>query len=95
MGDPRQTRRWKRLREQLYKRDRAANAPCWICGQDIDYRAPSGTPDAWEPDHMLPVSERPDLAFDPGNVRAAHCACNRSRGSKRGEPSLGEPSRKW
>lgn len=92
--DPRRTTRWRKLRARLYERDRRADAPCWICGQPIDYRAPARTPDAWEPDHFIPVSERPDLAFDPGNILPAHCSCNRSRGA--GEAlGLGTPSRDW
>lgn len=95
MADPRSTARWQRLRAILYDRDRKANAPCWICGQPIDYRARSGTPDSWEPDHVLPVATHPDAAFDPGNVRPAHCSCNRSRGSSKGCPGLGSLSRRW
>lgn len=94
-GDPRQTRRWRKLRALLYERDRAANAPCWICGQPIDYRAPAGTPDAWEPDHVRDVRSRPDLALDPGNVMPSHSSCNRSRQDRKDEPPLGEPSRDW
>mgnify|MGYP002546931531 CR=1 FL=1 len=94
-SDPRQTARWRALRARLYERDRAVDAPCWICGQPIDYRAPAGTPDAWEPDHVAPVSSDPDKAYDPGNIRPAHSSCNRSRGSSKGAPSIGEPSRNW
>lgn len=93
--DPRGTTRWQRLRAQLYERDRRACAPCWICGQPIDYRAAPGSPDAWEPDHVQPVALRPELAFDPGNIRPAHASCNRSRGANRGAPSIGSPSRDW
>ena len=93
--DPRGTKRWQKLRANLYERDRRACSPCWICGQPIDYRAPSGTPDAWEPDHVLPVSTRPDLAYDPGNRRPAHCSCNRARGKKGNTNDLGSPSRAW
>ena len=93
--DPRGTKRWQKLRVNLYERDRRAGAPCWICGQPIDYRAPSGTPDAWEPDHVLPVASRPDLAFDPGNIRPSHCSCNRARGKKANCNDLGTPSRAW
>ena len=93
--DPRKTGRWRRLRERLYRRDRLAGAACWICGQPIDYRAAPGSPDAWEPDHVQPVATHPELAYDPGNIRPSHANCNRSRGSKRGTPSLGAPSRTW
>ena len=93
--DPRGSTRWQKLRQILYRRDRSANARCWICGQPIDYRAPAGTPDAWEPDHVLAVKDHPELAYDPGNIRAAHCSCNRSRGNRAAQPSLGTPSRIW
>lgn len=95
VSDPRCTRRWRVLRESLFLRDKKANAKCWICGQAIDYRAAAGTPDSWEPDHVVPVTSRPDLAFDPGNIKPAHCSCNRSRGNCRGDSSLGTPSRVW
>lgn len=87
-------RPWRRLRERAYQRDRSANAPCWICGQPIDYRAPVGTPDAWEPDHFLPVSTHPEAAMDIGNLRPSHCSCNRSRG-RRSVDSIGARSRRW
>ena len=93
--DPRGTKRWQKLRANLYERDRRADARCWICGQPIDYRAPSGTPDSWEPDHVLPVSARPDLAFDVGNIKPSHCSCNRARGKRGNANDLGSPSRAW
>lgn len=95
MRDPRGSRRWHELRARLFDRDRKANAPCWICGQPIDYRAASMTPDAWEPDHVQPVATHPDLAFDPGNIRPSHCSCNRSRGSRRADASIGKSTRNW
>ena len=99
MGDPRGTQRWRRLRKKLYERDRMANAPCWICGEPIEYRARPGTPRAWEPDHVRPVNLYPELAYDESNIRPAHASCNRARGkggrSPRGDGTLGKPTRKW
>lgn len=95
VGDPRSTRRWQILREQCYRRDRKANALCWICGQQIDYRAKPGTPDAWEGDHIKDVKRHPELAFDPGNVAPSHCSCNRSRGIKDRANQIGKPSETW
>lgn len=94
MADPRKTARWRRLRKELYRRDRAANACCWICHQPIDYRARPGTPDAWEPDHVKDVRSFPSLAFEPSNVMPAHCSCNRSRKDSELVP-LGAGSRQW
>ena len=99
MGDPRGTQRWRRLRKKLYRRDRMADAPCWICGEPIDYRARPGSGRAWEPDHVRPVNLYPELAYDEGNIRPAHCACNRARGqggrSPRDNGMLGTPTRRW
>lgn len=94
-ADPRQSRKWRELRARLYERDRRADARCWICGQPIDYRAAPLSPDSWEPDHVVPVAADPDRAFDPGNIRAAHCACNRARGNRKQGNDLGTRSRQW
>lgn len=92
----RNTAAWNRLRLQCFKRDRAACAPCHLCGQPIDYTLePSSTPDAWEPDHILPVSTHPELAEVPTNIAASHRRCNRARRNKAGITNLGRPSREW
>lgn len=92
----RDTPTWRRMRLACFRRDRAANAPCHICGQPIDYAlAPSSTPDAWEPDHRFTVAAHPELAEVPGNVLASHRRCNRARGSKAGISNLGERTREW
>lgn len=88
-------RRWQRVRRVAYNRDRGNDAPCWICGQPIDYDAPAGTPDAYEPDHVRPVSRFPELEFSLENIRAAHCSCNRSRGDGSGIDRIGMSSRRW
>lgn len=75
----RDTAAWRRLRPRLRARAERERRPCWICGQPIDYTAPPGHPDAWEPDHIESPSDRPDLAEDPANIRDAHSSCNRSR----------------
>ena len=81
---------------QCHERDRAANAPCHICGQAIDYRAePSSTPDSYEPDHLRDVAKHPELALLPENVAASHRRCNRGRGRKAGITNLGNRSRDW
>lgn len=60
---------------------RARREPCWLCGQRIDYSARPFTDDAFEADHVFPVSTHPHLALDPGNLRASHMRCNRARGN--------------
>ena len=63
-----------------WNRDRKARAVCHICRQPIDYSLePSSAPNAWEPDHILPVSKRPDLELDLNNIKASHMRCNRAR----------------
>lgn len=89
--------RWRTVRKMAFNRDAAKQAVCWICGRPIDYTAPAGSPMAWEPDHVKPVSMYPELEYDLSNIRPAHCSCNRSRGDGTGasETRLGKPSRKW
>ena len=93
----RSTGTWVRLREQCWRRDKAANAPCHICGQrTIRYDlAPSSDPDAWEPDHIIPVDAHPELAEVPDNIGASHRRCNRAKGKKAGIDNLGARSRDW
>lgn len=61
--------------------------PCHACGQRIDYDAAANTPDAFEADHLIPLSDprvkaNPQLAADPANLAPSHHRCNRSRGNK-------------
>lgn len=88
-------RRYRQIRQQAYQRDRRRNATCWICGQPIDYSAPAGTPDAWEPDHRVPPKDAPELAELITNLMPSHSSCNRSRGDRAPKPGLGETSRQW
>lgn len=90
------TDKWKRVRLACYRRDKGRAAPCWICGQAIDYQAPAGTPDSWEPDHYIPTSTHPEYGYDPANIRPSHSSCNRSRGARDlNADGLGEASRIW
>lgn len=96
MGEGRSSR-WQYIRKLAWKRDRDAKAVCHICGLPIDYfLAPSSTPEAYEPDHVIPVSKRPDLELDLNNIAASHRRCNRSRGDgTNGECTVGMHSRIW
>ena len=89
--------RWPHIRKMAWDRDRKARAVCWICGQGIDYSvAPSSTDQSWEPDHVIPVHQRPDLELDLTNIKASHRTCNRARGDgTNGNNDLGQQSRIW
>ena len=92
----RTTQTWRRLRLACYQRDKAREAPCWICGGKIDYTAkPSTTPESWEPDHRISVKTHPELAEVPENVLPSHMSCNRSKGAKAGINNLGKRTREW
>lgn len=65
--------RWNRAVTQL-KRE---SAPvCWLCGRDIDMTLDPRHPMSWTADHIEPLSKRPDLAYEPSNLRPAHRRCN-------------------
>ena len=97
MLDMRRSSRWKYIRKMAWDRDRKAKAVCHICGQPIDYSIdPSSAPNAWEPDHIIPVDKAPELELDLNNVAASHARCNRSRGKgDLADMSLGRQSRIW
>lgn len=89
-------KRWLDIRARAFRRDRAAGAVCWICGQPIDYSLGISTcADAWEADHYLDVSRHPELEYDLGNIKASHMHCNRSRQTRAAINTLGNPSRDW
>lgn len=89
--------RWPAVRKLAWERDKRARAVCHICGQPIDYLlTPSSAPNAWEPDHLIPVAKRPDLELDLTNIAASHMRCNRTRGDgTNGENAIGMRSRVW
>lgn len=96
MGENRSSR-WKYVRGMAWNRDRGARAVCHICGQPIDYLIPpSSGPEAWEPDHVLPVHLYPEHELDLLNIKASHRRCNRARGDGgKGETTIGQQSRVW
>lgn len=90
------TSKWQRIRRIAWDRDRRARAPCHICGGRIDYSIPaSSAPHAWEPDHIVPYAQNPDLELDLCNIAASHRECNRRRGNGAHDNDLGRRSRIW
>lgn len=95
-GKRRGGKRWLDTRDRAFRRDRSANAVCWICGQPIDYSLGiSSCRDAYEADHYIDISRHPELEYDLGNIRPSHMRCNRSRQTKANIDLLGKPSRNW
>lgn len=74
-------RQWRVLAAKFRKRCEAEQACCWLCDNVIDYTAKPQTPNAFEADHLHPVSTHPHLAFVMSNLRPAHSSCNRRRGN--------------
>ena len=61
-------------------------APCFECGQPIDYRAPAKIDGAWNPeafeaDHIVPLSRGGLDAVE--NMHALHARCNRAKGNRK------------
>jgi 5-methylcytosine-specific restriction endonuclease McrA len=84
-------RPWRRLCAQVY----AEESHCWICHHPVDMRLPYPHPDSRSVDHVLPVSQRPDLALERGNVRLCHMRCNLSKGARAVEHPALRTSRRW
>lgn len=101
-GDGRTSRRWRKMRLVFRAEGEAANAPCWLCGMEIDYSIPRLDPrtntlndDAWEPDHVLTRTAHPEYAEDPTNLRHSHGGCNRERSDRAPSRPITKPSRRW
>jgi hypothetical protein len=94
----RRGRPFERLKAEVYAR----GAVCCRCGQPIDYALPyldpltgQENPYSKSVDHFpFPLSTHPHLAMDPGNLAAAHLACNKRARANFGVPQ-GITSRAW
>lgn len=96
MGDPVKRARSGRTGERLRATVKGLGAHvCWICGEAIDMGLPVNHPRAWTMDHVNPVSLRPDLAEDLGNIREAHRDCNGKRGANINYQGGQGSSRNW
>ena len=91
MAAGRSGRRWNRLKAE----QRGKQLPCWLCGQPIDYTLDKSSEDSFSVDHEHPLSTHPHLAEEPSNLRSAHLKCNKRRGNRKPNPTIGSPSETW
>jgi 5-methylcytosine-specific restriction endonuclease McrA len=73
-------RPWRRLRAAVLDHSDV----CWLCG----------LPGADTVDHILPLSQHPELAHDRSNLAPAHGRCT-SRKGRRTDINLVRPTRQW
>lgn len=83
------------LRKRFRQQCEEVNAPCWICGQPIDYSAAGGHSNSFEADHFFPRVDYPDLILEESNLRPSHMSCNRHRGSRGVVIPLGPTTIDW
>ena len=67
-NDPRDSRQWRALRKTILERD---GYTCYYCGQAAD-----------TVDHIMPVSQHPDMAMSVENCVSACKTCNSRKGSR-------------
>lgn len=85
-------KKWRRLALRVRNR----HEHCCRCQQPIDYRLRWPDPGSFSVDHYpFALSTHPHLAWDPGNLHAAHLSCNQSAAAKPPEPRLGVLSEPW
>lgn len=85
----RSTSKFRMARNRFKERCRRVNAKCQWCTlrgdvemAAIDYSAGANTPYSFELDHLQPVEDHPELAYDPSNWVPSHSRCNRQKGTK-------------
>lgn len=68
--------------------------PCWLCGNPIDLDLPPTHPQAFTADHINALGNGGKLL---GELKPAHRACNSSRGKKRTQDQITQPTttRQW
>lgn len=81
------------LRSTTYRnkqraRFRREQAPCALCGLEIDYELKSPDPMSFEVDHKKSIHRYPELAYDPSNGQASHRRCNRAKSNKEFAPII-------
>lgn len=83
--------RYRQLREHV----KSTQNICWICGDPIPRDVQWPDPLSFSLDHVAPRQQRPDLAHDPRNAKAAHLGCNsrRGNGSRRRRRQAGKRAR--
>lgn len=70
VSDPRSTRQWRQLRDRVISEEPL----CWLALDGCTRVSTTG-------DHVIPVTERADLALVRSNVRGACRSCNDRRGN--------------
>lgn len=82
--NPAGVRRKPRRRTAIRDRHRAVfarrQAPCGICGAQIDYTLPWYDQNSFVVDHIVPLARGGSDTID--NKQAAHRSCNLSKGSR-------------
>lgn len=94
-GAGRRSARFRSLRADFLRKCKANNVPCWLCSKPIDYTLPYKHPEAFNLDHAIPLSVRPELADDHNNFRSSHAVCNSRRGADEPFLDIGVPSEQW
>ncbi|NGZ99410.1 HNH endonuclease [Nocardioides sp. W3-2-3] len=79
-GDPRKTRQWVKLRDQVV----AEEPECRL-------RLPGCTITSTTADHIQPFKTHPQLALVRSNLRGACETCNKKRGTKADEQAADRP----
>lgn len=70
-------------------------ADCYRCTQPIDYTLKYPNPRSFSLEHKVPVSVRPDLAYDATNCAASHLECNQAASDKMDVTLEYTTSRRW
>ena len=91
----RRTYRYRLIRAEFLSDCKRRQAPCWLCSRSIDYGLTHEHPEAFNADHAIPISVRPELADDINNLRPSHRACNERRGNAEPFIDIGIPSEVW
>lgn len=75
---------WRRKRAMFRRRCERDNLPCALCGKPIDYTLTGKQPQAFNVDHIIPLSQLPEgdrRREDMSNFSPTHMSCNVRKGN--------------
>lgn len=88
--NPRSGRPRQKLVDEHRAECQAVLAPCWLCGNPIDYLILDRHrhPLRFSTDEVIPVSVDPRSALNKAGFRPSHACCNSSRGDRPVTPEV-------
>lgn len=89
------TAEYRKQRAACKREWAAANRPCHLCQQPIDYTLTKEDPEHFQLDHVKSRKRFPHLEHEPSNWAPSHASCNKRKSDNDADAGLGTTSENW